>query len=388
MLIINAHIMPMSSPDIESGFVRFQDGRITGLGRMEELSGAADLKGKYLLPGFVDAHSHLGLCEDGVGYEGDDINECSDPVTPQLRALDAVNPIDRSIAEAREGGVTCVVASPGSANPIGGQLLAYKTIGRWIDKMLVAEPLGIKLAFGENPKRVYGEKDRAPMSRMASVALIRETLMKARRYRQQLLLEDDEDADPPELDVRSEALVPLLERKIRAHIHAHRASDILSAVRVAREFSLDFTIVHGTEGHLIADILARENIRVITGPMIGTRSKPELSNMEAHNAAALAGEGVEVAICSDHPEVPAQFLLNSAAIAHAEGMSGHAALCAITLWAAKAAGLESRVGSIETGKDADFTVFAGHPLSRYQKPELVFINGECVAGNFQNISLI
>ena len=382
MLIINARVLTMSGADIEKGFVEIEDAKIKAVGSMDELaaipSDVLDLGGKYLLPGFVDAHSHMGMCEDGVGYEGDDINECSDPVTPHLRALDAINPIARDVAEAREGGVTCVVAAPGSANPIGGQICAFKPLGRWIDRMLVAEPLAMKFAFGENPKREYGAKDRAPMSRMASVAMIREALLKARHYMHSVELAEENEEEPPELDFKSEALIPLLRGEIRAHMHAHRASDILCALRIAEEFGFECTIVHGTEAHLIADILAGKKVRVICGPVLGTRSKPELSNMELYNAASLIEQGMEAAVCTDHPEVPAQLLATSAAVVCAEGLGEREGLLSITLWAAKAVGLEHRVGSIEPGKDADLVVFAEHPLRSYRKPEMVFIDGEQV----------
>ena len=382
MLLVNAYILTMSGPDIENGYVEVEGGRIKNVGSMPEFTreippDAIRLDGKYLLPGFVDAHSHLGMCEEGVGIEGDDINEPSDPITPHIRALDAMNPIDRAVREALLGGVTCAVASPGSSNPIGGQICAFKTTGRLIDRMIVAEPLAMKFAFGENPKHEHGAKDRAPMSRMASVAMIREALTRARRYMDSVLRSQAED-DPaglPELDFKSEALIPLLKGELRAHMHAHRASDILCALRIAKEFGLDCTVIHATEGHLIADILAEQNIRVVCGPMLSTRSKPELSNMDYGNAAILAQHGIEAAICSDHPETPARYLSTCAAVACAEGMDEHQALLAITLWASRAVGLEHRLGSIEAGKDADFLVFAGHPMRSPRPPEMVFVDG-------------
>ena len=381
MYFTNAHILTMTGYNIENGYVELEGKIIKTVGRMTGFPGgdSIDLGGKYIMPGMIDAHTHLGLCEDGVSFEGEDINECSEPITPQLRAIDSINPLDRTIAEAREAGVTCVVASPGSANPIGGQICAYKTVGRRLEEMLIAEPMAIKFAFGENPKRVYGDKERTPMSRMGSVALIREALIKAKHY-MQAMERADEPEDEPEFDFRSDALLPLLRREIPAHIHAHRAFDILGAIRLAKEFEFDYLLVHATEGHLIADILAEEGAKIVCGPIIGTRSKPELSQMEVCNAAVLIKQGLEVAICTDHPEVPQNYLLNSAAIAAAEGISDYNGLLTVTMWAAKAAGLEKRVGSIEAGKDADLLVFAEHPLHTYSKPEMVFINGMLVAG--------
>ena len=377
MYLINANILTMSGEPIANGFVELEGGLIKTVGDMKSFPGgeSIDLGGKYLLPGFIDAHSHLGMCEDGVGFEGEDINECSEPISPQLRASDSLNLLDRTIAEAREAGVTCVVASPGSANPIGGQLCAFKTIGCRLEDAVIAEPLAVKLAFGENPKRVYGEKDHTPMSRMASVALIREALIKAQRY-MRALERADEPEDEPEYDFRCEALLPLLRREIPAHIHAHRAFDILSAIRLAKEFELEYVLVHATEGHLIADILAEEKAKIICGPIVGTRSKPELSQMEARNTSVLIKHGLTPAICTDHPEIPANYLLNSASIAAAEGIDDHTGLLTITLWAARTVGLEARIGSIEPGKDADLVVFAEHPLHTFRKPELVFIGGE------------
>lgn len=385
MLIVNAKILTMAHEDIENGYVKVENGKIKELGKMSDITkiddNAIDIGGRYLLPGFIDAHSHLAMSEDGVGDEGEDINECSEPITPQLKAIDGINALDRSIYEARQGGVTCAVVSPGSANPIAGQVCAFKTIGRDISKMIIAEPLAIKFAFGENPKRVHGENDHMPMSRMASMALIRETLTKAKRYMQDIDKaedEDDEDNDMPEYDFKNESLLPLLRGKIKAHMHAHRASDVLSAIRIAKEFGLKYTIVHGTEGHLIADILAEEEASVICGPIIGTRSKPELSNMEVYNAAVLIENGIKTAICTDCPEVPAQLLAQSAAIVCADGMDEKSGLLAITLWAAQVAGLDDRIGSIEAGKDADMLVYSEHPMHTYKRPDMVFINGELV----------
>ena len=381
MYLINAHILTMAGQNIKNGYVEIEDKTIKSVGDMKDFAGGEviDLGGKYIMPGMIDAHTHLGMCEDGVGFEGEDINECTEPITPHLRAMDSVNPIDRTITEAREAGVTCVVVCPGSANPIGGQVCAFKTQGRRLEDMIIAEPMAIKLAFGENPKRVYGDKERTPMSRMASIALIREMLIKTQRY-MQAIENAEEPEDEPEFDFRCDALMPLLRREIPAHIHAHRAFDILAAIRLAKEFNFDYLLVHATEGHLIADILAEEGAKVVCGPIIGTRSKPELSQMEVRNAAVLIEHGIEAAICTDHPEVPENYLLSSMAIAAAEGISDDNGLLTVTLWAAKAVGLENRVGSIEVGKDADLLVFEEHPLRTYRKPELVFINGVQVAG--------
>jgi len=383
MLFVNALVKTMDGPDISNGYVRARGRVIDAVGGMEKAPEPAageerrDLAGRIIMPGFIDAHSHMGLSEDGLGDEGDDINETSDPCTPHLRAIDGINPADRSFAEAAASGVTTVVVSPGSANPVGGQICAVKTVGNWIDAMAVAQPLAIKLAFGENPKTVYGEKNQFPVTRMATAAIIRENLRKAERYMEaQERAQRDDEADPPEYDAKLEALIPLLKREIKAHIHAHRAYDILTGLRLCGEFNLDYTIVHGTEGYMIADILGKAGAGIICGPIICARVKPELSNMNLKNCAELARAGVRVAISTDHPVVPGEFLLLSARIAHANGMEADAALRAVTSTAAAVLGLEKRVGSIKPGLDADLLVFSADPLSGFVKPDEVYIAGE------------
>ncbi len=385
MYIINANVLTMDGPDIPNGYVRISDGKIAAVGSMDELGAIAaadddllDLKGKTLMPGFIDAHSHLGLFEDGMGAEGDDINEDADPVTPHIRALDGINPFDRGFTEARQAGVTCAVISPGSANPISGQICAVKTCGRRADDMLVAPALGLKFALGENPKMSYGNKAQSPVTRMATAALIREQLLKASRYMRDKQRAADEDGDEPDFDVRMEALLPLLRGEARAHFHAHKAYDILTAVRIAKEFSLDYTLIHCTEGYLIADILAGLGARAVCGPLLLTRTKPELVGMSAENCGVLASAGVLTAISTDYPEAPAGFLAASASLAVAGGMTRRAALEAITIAAARTAGLEDRLGSITPGKDADILVFAEDPFNLGVKPELVFMGGKIV----------
>lgn len=382
MLLINGTIRPMDAPDLPWGFVRVEEGRIHSLGEMADQPApqpgeeVVDLCGKTLLPGFIDAHSHLGILGDGLGVEGDDLNEESEPSTPHMRAVDAVNPLDRCFEEARTAGVTCVVISPGSANPVAGQICAVKTSGNWVDQMIVAQPLAIKFALGENPKMVYSSKSQSPYTRMATAAIIREQLCKAQRYLRDVdAAAGDPDLDAPEYDARCEALLPLLRGEIRAHFHAHKAYDILTAVRIAQEFGLRYTIVHCTEGYLIADILAELNVPAICGPMIGARTKPELAGQTVENCGRLMQAGVQVAICSDHPEVPTEFLPASAAIAVTGGMSPEKALEAITIAAARAVELDHRIGSITPGKDADLLVFSTDPLALGAKPEAVYAAG-------------
>lgn len=385
MLFINANVMSMDAPEIKNGFVRVHGGKITAAGSMtgmpqpEPGEEIIELAGKTLLPGFIDAHSHLGLYENGLGLEGDDLNEDTDPITPHLRALDGINPLDRCFEEARDSGVTCAVVSPGSTNPIAGQICAVKTGGRWIDEMVVAQPLAMKFALGENPKMIYGNKSQTPVTRMATVAIIREQLSRARRYLDDTRrARDDLEIDAPDFDARLEALVPVLDGKIRAHFHAHKAYDILSAVRIAREFSLKYTIIHCTEGHMIADILAELGAPAVCGPLLCARTKPELVNLSAENCSMLVNAGVTVAISTDYPEIPVDFLASSAAFASAAGMPRVKALEAITIAAAKAVELDGRLGSITPGKDADLLVFSQDPLAVGARPEQVFIDGKRV----------
>lgn len=378
MILTNAQIFPMDRPPISKGYVAFRDGKITALGLMEDCPSGetVDLAGAQVYPGFVDAHCHLGMFGDSLGFEGEDGNENTDPVTPQLRAIDSMDPLDRCFQEARDGGVTTVLTGPGSANAIGGQFAAVKTAGRWVDRMIVKAPAAMKFALGENPKWTYKDRDEAPVTRMATAALIREQLAKAREYlRKQEKAREDEDAEPPEYDCKLEALVPVLQRQLPAHFHAHKANDIATALRIAREFHLDAVIVHGTEGHLVADILAEEGVPVITGPIIGDRSKPELSNQTVENTAILARAGVPTAICTDHPENPIQYLPLGAALAVRAGVDPTEALQAITLRAAQIAGIDSRVGSITPGKDADLVVLDGSPFAVASSIQMVFIDG-------------
>lgn len=383
MLIIHAEIHTMAGAPIKDGWLRTEGGKIKALGAMPAEPNAGetvfDVCGKGVYPGFIDAHTHLGMWEDGLTFEGDDGNEETDPVTPQLRAIDAVNPLDRCFQEARAAGITTVVTGPGSANPIGGQMAALKTGGSCVDQMTVKAPLAIKMALGENPKSVYHGKSQTPSTRMATAALIRDALSKAKRYlEEQERAKADEDFELPEYDGKCEALLPALKREIQVHFHAHRADDIFTAMRIAKEFQLDYVIIHGTEGHLIADEIQREGVRVLSGPILCDRSKPELKNLTPATPGMLSQKGIPAAIVTDHPVVPIQYLPLCAGLAVREGMDPEEALKAITAYPAEICGISGRVGTLEVGKDADFTVFSGNPLTLEAKPELVFLNGELV----------
>ena len=381
MLITNGILHTMDGPVIEGGFVHVEGGKIAAVGPMSDLPAGiegpvVDAAGRHVYPGLVDAHIHLGLFGDAVGFESDDGNESTDPCTPHLRAIDAVNALDRCFADARAGGVTCVLTGPGSANPIAGQFAALKTSGRWVDQMIVAAPAAMKFALGENPKNVYNDRKETPITRMATAAIIRENLSKALEYMdKQNKADEDPEAEVPAFDAKLEALVPVLKGTLPVHCHAHRADDIATAVRLAKEFGVHLVVVHGTEAYRIPDLLAQEGIPVITGPCLTDRSKPELGGQNQENPVILAKAGVKVAICTDHPVIPVQYLPVCAAMAVRAGMDEEAALAAITINPAVIAGIADRVGSLTPGKDADIVLSTGHPLDWKSKVEQVYIGG-------------
>ncbi len=381
ILIRNAYVLPMEGAAYENGYVLVRNGTIAAVGDMSNLpinseAEEIDAAGGWVMPGLIDIHSHLGLYEDGLGFEGADGNEDTDPVTPHLRVIDGINPMERAFRESLEAGVTAVVVSPGSANPIGGQLTAIKTWGRRIDDMVIVEPVGIKFAFGENPKGVYHDKEETPVTRMATAALIRENLRKAQEYhdRKRKALENEEE-DLPDFDAKLESLELLITGKLPAHIHAHRADDIFTALRICKEFGVKPVLVHGTEGHLVADLLAEEGVPVVSGPYMTDRSKPELQNLTEAAPGLLKTAGVPVAITTDHPEIPVKFLRLAAGVAVQAGMDEMDALRAITIDAAKIAGLDHRIGSLVPGKDADVLVLSGYPFDFRSRVQAVLSSG-------------
>ena len=381
MLIINGTVHTMDGPVIENGYVAVSGSKIAKVGPMEGLPASwegevIDAQGGHICPGFIDAHCHLGMFGDALGFESDDGNEETDPCTPHLRAIDAINPLDRCFSEARAAGVTTVLTGPGSANPISGQFAAVKTDGRWVDAMVVKAPASMKLALGENPKQVYHNRDEAPVTRMAIAAIIRENLRKAVEYGEKLdKAAQDEDTDPPDYDAKLEALLPVVRGELPVHIHAHRADDIVTGVRLSKAFGLKCVIVHGTASHLIVDFLQEEGVPVITGPCLGDRSKPELASMSLNTPALLARGGVPFAICTDHPEVPVQYLPLCAAMSVKGGLDQETALAAITISAARIAGLDKDLGSLTPGKEADLVVTDRHPLELLGNVRAVLIGG-------------
>ena len=381
MLIFNGVVHPVDAPVIPNGYVELEDDKIKGVGPMEALpkgceGPSLDVKGGHIVPGFVDAHCHLGLFGDALKFEGDDGNEATNPCTPHVRAIDGVNPLDRCFQEAREGGVTTVLTGPGSANPISGQGIVIKTLGAWVDQMVLKAPATMKMALGENPKTVYNGRKETPTTRMGTASVIRTELARALEYMDRQDKSDTEaGTNAPGYDPRLEALIPVLRGELPVHIHAHRADDIATAVRICREYGLQFVVVHGTEGYRVTELLAAEGVGVITGPILTDRSKPELAGLTIENPARLAKAGVEIAICTDHPVTPIQYLPLCAAIAVRGGLEPEEALRAITLGGARLAGVAHRVGSLTPGKDADVVVTSGHPLEWTGSVEHVFING-------------
>ena len=382
MLIYNAEIHTMDRLGvIKDGWIETENGSIKTIGEgapADIPENSLDAEGGLLLPGFIDAHTHLGIIENGLDFEGDDCNESTDPFTPQMRAIDGINPFDRCFEEARMRGITAAASSPGSANACGGEIAAIKTYGRRIDDMLI-KSCGIKFALGENPKNVYNGREETPVTRMAITALIREGLHKARRYSKDMdsYYSDSENYDPPEYDIKCEALMPLLDRKVKAFFHCHRADDICTAMRISKEFNLDPVIIHGTEGHLIADIIAQENVPVICGPLICDRCKPEMQGLELKNAAVLHDNGVNIAICTDHTVIPIQYLPLSAQAAVKGGLSFDEAIKTLTIAPAKILGIDETTGSLTEGKDADIQLYkkGENPLDLMSEPVLVMING-------------
>ena len=385
MLIYNAEIYTMDEKGvIPCGYVSVENGRITTVceGSPDSIpEDSINAEGGALYPGFIDAHTHLGIIENALDFEGDDCNESTDPFTPHMRAIDGINPFDRCFAEARKRGITAVASSPGSANPCGGEICAIKTDGRRIDDMLISV-CGIKFALGENPKNVYNDRAETPITRMAVAALIREGLYKAKRYSHDMdsYYQDSENYDPPEYDIKCEALLPLMDRKMKAFFHCHRADDICTAMRLAKEFSLDPVIIHGTEGWKIADIIAEENVPVICGPLICDRCKPEMKGLELKNASVLIGSGVKTAICTDHTVIPVQYLPLSAQAAVKGGLGFEDALRAVTCVPAQILGIDETTGTITEGKDADLQLYrkGENPLDLMSEPSLVLINGKAV----------
>lgn len=381
--IKNVTIHTMAEDEIiKNGVILIDNGKICNLGSnisIPENIEIIDGKNGFLMPGIIDAHCHIGMWEDGLGFEGSDGNETTDPVTPHLRAIDAINPVDKCFQEALEAGITTVATGPGSANVIGGTFATMKTYGKTIDDMVINECTAMKSAFGENPKRVYSGKKVTPSTRMATAAILRENLIKAKNYVEKQEAFKNGNAKAPDFDMKLEALAKVIRKEIPLKSHAHRADDILTAIRIAKEFDLDLSLEHCTEGHLITESLKDEHIKsIIIGPSLSDRSKVELKNLTFKTPMILNKAGIKVSIMTDHPVIPLQYISLCAALAAREGMDEEEALRSITINPARAINADHRVGSIEIGKDADIIIYNGHPFDLRNTVKLVMIDGKVV----------
>jgi imidazolonepropionase-like amidohydrolase len=382
--IVGGRVVPVEGEPIEGGTVLLRDGKITaveGPGFVVP-SGVVvvDATGKWVLPGFIDAHAHAGVAEEAEGWAGQDTNERTDPNAAHVRALDAINPADQGFRDAIIGGVLAVNVNPGSANPIGGQTAAIKCWGRTVDEMVLREPAGLKSALGENPKRVYGERNETPSTRLGTAAVIRGAFVAAQNYQAKLAASAADSSSSErtvvDRDLKLEALSRVLRREIPWRQHCHRADDIATAMRMAREFGYDLVIDHGTEAHLLADQIAAASIPVVIGPLFTSRSKVELRNRSLANPGRLAAAGVTIAITTDHPVVPIHFLIHQATLAVKEGLDPVTALRAVTINPARIIGCADRIGSLSVGNDADLVIWSGDPLDVMSRAELAFIDGQ------------
>ncbi len=380
--IVGARVVPIAADPIENGTVLIADGKIVAVGAglaVPEGASVIDATGSWLLPGFIEAHGHVGASEEAEGWAGQDTNETTDPVTAQVRVIDAINPADLGFRDAIGGGVLAVNVNPGSANPIGGQTVAMKCWGRTVDQMALRQPSGMKSALGENPKRVYGEKNKTPNTRLGTAAVIRGALVDAANYLQRIEAEQrkpEDERKPVDRDLKLEALGRVLRKEIPWRQHCHRADDIATALRIADEFGYELVIDHGTEAHLLADIIAARGVPVIIGPLFTSRSKVELRNRSLANPGKLARAGVTIAITTDHPVVPINFLVHQASLAVKEGLDRQTALRALTINPARIIGVADRLGSIEVGKDADLVLWSGDPLDVLSTVQRAFVDGQ------------
>jgi imidazolonepropionase-like amidohydrolase len=368
ILLKNANVYPITSQNIQNGDVLIDQGKIIKVGKNLESDPTVkiiDCQNQYLLPGFIDVHTHLGLYDEGTGWAGNDANETAEAMTPHIRAIDGVYPLDPAFSDALKSGITTAHVMPGSANVIGGTTSVIKTTGKNVKKMTIQEIAGLKLALGENPKRIHSQGNNDSITRMGIMGMLREAFYKAIH------------TDTPE-DLRVAPLVMALKRDIPVRIHAHRADDIITALRLAEEFNLDLRIEHCTEGHLIASELAGMNLKVSVGPTLTRRSKIELKNKTWKTYQELTNNGVEVSITTDHPYTPIQYLNICAGIAVREGLSEQKALEGITILPARNLKLDSHLGSIDEGKEADLVLWTHHPFHYLAKPKWTMIGGEIV----------
>ena len=378
MVIINGKIFPMEGENIDCGYLRTKGKIIEEIGSMEnfkERKGEEilDVNGAWVLPGLIESHAHIGITEEKWGAIGDDCNEETNPLTPTLRAIDAVNPMDPAFHDAIRAGITSVMTGPGSANVVGGQFVFMKTQGRCVDNMVIKCPAAMKVAFGENPKTTYGNQNMLPSTRMGTAALLRKILFEAVQYKKA-----KEEGQLDKEDFEMEPWIPVLNKEIPLKAHAHRADDILTAIRIAKEFNVDITIDHGTEGHLIADEIKESGFPVIVGTDLTSRSKLEVQNMDFKTNKIIHDADILFSITTDHPVALIQYLPICASLAVREGLPVEAALKAITINAAKICRVDDRVGSLKEGKDADIVIFSGNPLETFTKTLYTIIDGKII----------
>ena len=380
--IVGGRVVPVEGEPLDGGIVLIRDGKIAAVERpgfvVPTGVDVVDATGKWVLPGFIDAHAHAGVHEEAEGWAGQDTNEKTEPVTAHVRAMDAINPADLGFRDAITGGVLAVNVNPGSANPIGGQTAAIKCWGRTVDEMVMREPAGLKSALGENPKRVYGERNVIPSTRLGTAAVIRGAFVAALNYQAKLAAAENNPSPERavvERDLKLEALGRVLRREIPWRQHCHRADDIATAMRMAREFGYDLVIDHGTEAYLLADQIAAASIPVVIGPLITSRSKVELRNRTVASPGLLAAAGVMIAITTDHPVVPIHFLIHQATLAVKEGLDPVTAIESVTINPARIIGCSDRIGSLAVGKDADVVLWSGDPLDVMSRAERAWIDG-------------
>lgn len=381
LAITNAKVLTITKGTVEKGTVLVEAGKIVALGgpglAIPAGSEVIDAGGRMLTPGIIDAHAHVSIWEEGLGWEGDDVNELTDPLTPHVRAIDAINPDELGLKDAVKGGITAIWSAPGSGNIIGGQGVAMKTYGKIMDKMIL-NTLGLKAALGENPKRVYGFQKKAPSTRMGSAAILREAFVKAQNYMRKIEKGQKDPEKAPERDIRLEPIVSVLKGEQYLRMHAHRADDIMTAIRVSEEFAFKVSIEHCTEGHKIADELAKRNIPVVIGPTLGARSKIELRDKTFKTPAICVKAGVKISLMTDHPVIPVHYLPLCAGFAVKEGLAEDEAFRAITINPAELLGIAGRLGSIEPGKDADLVLWNGHPMEVKGNVEMTMVDGQVV----------
>ena len=375
MRVYNGRLITIENGTFPCGYVDFEEGKITAFGPMETAPAyngpAFDAKGGWIMPGLIDAHSHIAICEQSSGGMGNDCNENNNiPATPDMRAIDGINPWDPSIKTSREAGVTTVAVCPGSANAIGGQIAAVKLAGESVEEMAIKPVAAIKMALGENPKRSYMQKNLSPKTRMATAAIIRKYLTNAQLYAEKKAA--GEDVWDPQL----EPLLPLLRREIPVHIHSQEADDLFTAMQIAHTFNLRYSLVHAADADRMLNYMAKEDSIPIFGPYACWSSQHEMVNLSPATAGRMVAAGIEVAITTDHDVTPLWMLTHFAGLAVREGMPEDAAFRAVTINGAKAMGVDDRVGSIAVGKDADIVVFNGHPFEYLTKTDAVFINGK------------